>query len=116
MADDPEAIRKLYGITRGYVFAAVVLDHSPDATWFSSAFPADHFRARRYSAILVLPACVAQPSVYPATSYLSNRAGVPFTHSALWHDKGTNYGGVADSPERRGGSFATSRRNGNSCL
>ena len=34
----------------------------------------------------------------------------------LWHDKGTNYAGVADNPERRGGPFATARCNGNSCL
>ncbi len=51
-----------------------------------------------------------------AISYLSNQAVRLLTHSGLWHDKGTNYGGVADSPELCGSPFATSRYNGNSCL
>ncbi len=51
-----------------------------------------------------------------AISYLSNQAVRPLTHSGLWHDKGTNYGGVEDSPELCGGLFATSRDDGNSCL
>jgi hypothetical protein len=45
-----------------------------------------------------------------------NPAARSVTIRLLWHDKGTNYGCVADSAKRRVGPFATSRFNGNYCL